>query len=236
MQHATLQHPETIHPSLWRASQLAQAKLSCIAPGDSRLAVELPGGGWPVGSLTELLLPQAGIGEFRLLRPALQNVAARPLMMLCPPHIPNQQAFQYWGLPIAQWQWVRANRTADALWAAEQILRTGGCGALLFWQDPIRPEALRRLHLAAQASSSLFFLFRPLNAAHRTSPAPLRLALQPAPDGLSVTFVKRRGPTTEQSLVLSLSPSPILLNRHASLDRRLSAAPASRSISADLVQ
>jgi protein ImuA len=236
MPHPVLEHPETIHPSLWRASQLAQARLSCVDPGDSQLAAELPGGGWPVGSLTELLLPQAGIGELRLLRPALQNVAARPLMMLCPPHIPNQQAFHYWGLPLAQWHWLRASRTADALWSAEQILRTGGCGALLFWQDPIRPEALRRLHLAAQASSSLFFLFRPLNAAHRTSPAPLRLALRPGPDGLSVTFIKRRGPTTEQSIAVPLSPSPILLNRHASLDRRLSAAPVPRSVPADVVQ
>lgn len=32
---------------------------------------ELPGGGWPVGALVDLLVQQAGVGEMRFLRPAL---------------------------------------------------------------------------------------------------------------------------------------------------------------------
>ena len=53
----------------------------------------------------------------------------------------------------------------DALWAAEQILRSGCCGALLLWQQHVRSEALRRLHLAAQSGETLFCLMRPLAAA-----------------------------------------------------------------------
>jgi hypothetical protein len=42
------------------------------------------------------------------------------------------------------------------LWSAEQILRAGTCGALLFWQRHIRSESLRRLLLAARAGETLF--------------------------------------------------------------------------------
>ena len=230
-----LERPEAIHPSLWRGTQLAHGARHCIDTGDARLSAELPGGGWPLGSLTELLVQQAGIGELRLLRPALAAQAQRPLMLLEPPHIPNHQAFAHWGLPLDKMSLVRAPRTADALWAAEQILRAGSCGALLFWQDPIRNEALRRLHLAAQSSDTLFFLFRPLNTAHHTSPAPLRLSLKPIENGLEISFIKRSGPLRDRPLQVSLLPSALLSNRHAIVDRRLSAAPAPRSVPADLV-
>jgi hypothetical protein len=46
------------------------------------LSAELPGGGWPVGALVELLLQQAGVGEVRLLRPALGAVGKRPIALL----------------------------------------------------------------------------------------------------------------------------------------------------------
>lgn len=231
-----IQHPESIHPSLWRASQLAQGRSRCVETGDAGLAHMLPGGGWPIGSLTELLVQQAGIGELRLLAPALRTVAQRPLMLLEPPHLPNQQAFANWGWPLEQLHLIKTPRTADALWAAEQILRAGSCSALLFWQEAIRTDALRRLHLAAQSSETLFFLFRPLSAARNTSPAPLRLALRPTEKGLSIECIKRRGPQLEAPLSVTLTPSPILLNRHAAMDRRLSTAPIPRSVPAELVR
>jgi len=55
------------------------------------------------------------------------------------------------------------------LWATEQILRAGGCGALLFCAQYVQTSSLRRLHLAAQASETLFFMVRPLAAAQDAS-------------------------------------------------------------------
>ena len=46
------------------------------------LSTELPGCGWPVGALVELLLQQAGVGEVRLFRPALGAVGKRPIALL----------------------------------------------------------------------------------------------------------------------------------------------------------
>ncbi|MDR5754871.1 MULTISPECIES: translesion DNA synthesis-associated protein ImuA [unclassified Caballeronia] len=226
---------EDIHPSIWRGSQLGSARVNVVPCGFEPLAAELPGGGWPKSALTELLVQQPGVGELRLLLPALRSVAQRRMALLQPPHRFQPEAAAYWGLPETSINVVRASKTADALWAGEQILRAGTFGALLFWQTHVRPEALRRLHLAAQTSDSLFFMVRPLAAASDTSPAPLRIAVRPARDSVSLEFVKRRGPARDEPLVVGLTHSPILLNRHASVDRRVSAAPQPRSLPAELV-
>jgi protein ImuA len=225
--------PEALHPSLWLASQLAHSTTRCIDSGHPALSAQLPGGGWPTGTLVDLLLQQQGIGELRLLRPALVSVAKRRIVLLQPPHPPQALALAALGLAPSQLIWIRSSRSADALWAAEQVLRSGSCGALLFWQNHARGETLRRLHLAAQSAETLFFMLRPLAAAQDASPAPLRLGLRPAAGGMEITFVKRRGPQRDAPLFLPLTPS--LLQRHASLDRPLPAPVTARSVLSELV-
>ena len=225
--------PEDLHPSLWRASQLAHATTRCIETGHPTLSSQLPGGGWPSGTLIDLLPQQAGIGELRLLRPALAAVARRRIVLLQPPHPPQALALAAMGLAPSQLVWIRSSRSSDALWAAEQVLRSGSCGALLMWQTHARGETLRRLHLAAQSGDSLFFMLRPLASAQDASPAPLRLALRPAAGGIEIGFVKRRGPQRDAPLFLPLTPS--LLQRHATLDRAVSAPAPARSVQPELV-
>ncbi|MDR5765892.1 MULTISPECIES: translesion DNA synthesis-associated protein ImuA [unclassified Caballeronia] len=205
-------HIEDIHPSLWRGSQLARAYGKTIDTGYAELSAELPGGGWPVGSLVELLVQQPGVGEVRLLRPALVSVSKRPLVLLQPPHVPNALALAYLGLPADKFMRLHAPKTADALWSAERILSAGTCGTLLFWQQHIRQESLRRLHLAAQSTETLLVLIRPLASAQDASPATLRLAVRPADGGVDVNIVKRRGPTRSEKLFVSLQPSPVLIS------------------------
>lgn len=225
--------PETIHPSLWRASQLARGQVPGVDTGHPDLSAQLPGGGWPPGSLTEILLPQPGIGELRLLQPVLRRPMARGTVVLVqPPHMLQPLALSWWGVDPACVICVRATRQADALWAAEQALLAGTCQLVLLWPPTagarstgrakgvsdagqhrqLRPDALRRLHLAAQAGSTLFFLFRPLRDAVQPSPAPLRLGLAPARDGVQIRFIKRRGPVAAAPLFVPLWPSPALLD------------------------
>jgi protein ImuA len=226
--------PEALHPSLWLASQLAHSTTRCIDTGHPALSAQLPGGGWPTGTLIDLMLQQPGIGELRLLRPALVSAARRRIVLLQPPHPPQALALAAMGLAPSQLLWIRTTRSSDALWAAEQVLRSGSCGALLLWQNHARGETLRRLHLAAQSAETLFFMLRPLAAAQDSSPAPLRLSLRPAAGGINIEFVKRRGPQRDAPLFLPLTPS--LLQRHASLDRPLPAPVTARSILPELVQ
>lgn len=223
--------PEHIHPALWRATQLARSARRGISTGYAALSAQLPGGGWPAGALIELLTPHAGIGEIRLLQPALAQLDRHhPIALVQPPHAPHVACWQGWRLNPGQLLWVAPERPLDALWAAEQILKHGSCGALLCWLPHVRPESLRRLHLAAQLTETLCFVMRPATVATQASPAPLRLALSPAPGGLSVNILKRRGPACANPLSLIFNPSD-----HASVDRDLSAQPAARRSTPSLV-
>ena len=223
--------------SIWRADQMGSCQAAVTATGYPGLDQELPNGGWPSSTLIELLLQQAGIGEMRLLQPALCAIGKqRRIVMVQPPHLPQAAAWAHWGLPADRFLWLKTARTADALWSAEQILRNGSCGALLFWQPQIRTEALRRLHLAAQGSTTMFWMLRPLSAAEHASPAPLRLALRPAPSGIAVDILKRRGPLADRPVYLPLLPDAALSltptrSNHASMDRHASALVATRSVS-----
>ena len=232
---ATAVRAEEIHPSLWRASQLARGRGRTLETGYPALSAELPGGGWPVGALVDLLVQQAGVGEVRLLRPALSALGERPIALVQPPHIPDGLGLSYIGLPLHRLLQVKAPKTADALWSAEQILRAGSCGALIFWAQHVQASSLRRLHLAAQSSETLFVMVRPVAAAQDSSPALLRLALRPATDGLMVDIVKRRGPTRAEPLSIPLQPTPVLFSRHARLSRRSPTVVVTRGLSTDVV-
>lgn len=226
---------ETLHPSLWRASQLARSRTRCVDTGHPALTHQLPGGGWPVGTLVDLLVQQPGVGEMRLIAPALAKVAKRKIVFLQPPHAPQAISLAALGIPPEAAIWLRSERTADALWAAEQVLKSGSCGALLFWpgvtssssarQQPVRAESLRRLHLAAQMGETLFFNFRPLIAETDASPAPLRLSVRPAPGGISVGFVKRQGPQRDEPLFLPMSVSTFVPQPYRQTTRTLPVTP-----------
>ena len=232
---ATMTAPQSFHPALWRASQLAPTATDCLDTGYAVLSQQLPGGGWPLGVMTELLVPQHGAGELRLLRPALLELGQKSVVLVQPPHQPQALALAAQGIAPERLIWIRSagRHSKDVLWAAEQVLRSGCCGALLLWQNHVRGETLRRLHLAAQSSDTLFVLVRPLAAAQDASPAPLRLSVTPAPGGIEIGFVKRKGPQRETPLFLPLTPS--LLQRHALVDRPASAPAPARSLLPALV-
>ncbi len=227
--------------AVWRADQMGSYQAAVSATGYRMLDNELPNGGWPSATLIELLLPQPGVGEMHLLRPALAAIAHnRRIALVQPPHLPQIAAWSAWGMAPERLLWINTARTVDALWSAEQILRNGSCGALLFWQPQIRSEALRRLHLAAQGSTTFFWMLRPFSAGQNASPAPLRLGLLPAQGGVDIDFVKRRGPQRDATLYLPLQGMPAAssiptVSNHAFMDRRASAAITSGNRSAALV-
>lgn len=81
------------------------------------------------------MVKQPEIGEMRLLAPALQKMAKRGVVLPQPTHVLRTLALAALGLSPSAVTWVKADRTADQLCAAEQVLRSGSCGALLFWQN-----------------------------------------------------------------------------------------------------
>jgi protein ImuA len=218
---APLLAPEELHPALWRAYQVARPRQGVQASGFEALDAALPGGGWPLQALTELLLPHPGLGELRLLAPALAAVqrARCSLMWFDPPATPCAWALGALGIDPARLVLVRPRTSlkgaarerlpaADVLWALEQALKSAQLGAVVAWLPARLPaETLRRLQLAAQAHAGPAFLLRGLAASQQPSAAPLRLQLAvDGPDALRVQIFKRRGPPLLQPLQLILPP------------------------------
>jgi len=164
---------------LWPAAGQAAGRPS-ESTGHATLDAALPGGGWPPASLLELLLPMDGIGELGLLLPTLVRLArqGRGLAMVAPPYLPYAPALAATGLDLSR-LWVLRAEGRDALWATEQALRSGACGAVLCWPKGADDRALRRLAVAAEQGDALGFAFRPLRALQQPSPAALRMKVLP---------------------------------------------------------
>jgi len=209
-----LRAPETLHPSLWLGHQLGRTGSDAVATGFARLDAELPGGGWPRRALAELLLPHAGVGEIRLLAPALVAAqrAGRLVMFFDPPAALAAAALAGLGLDVEELLIVETRARvvpgSDSLWALEQALKSGHVGAVLAWLPPrLRTERLRRLQLAAHNHDGVAFVLRELAAAARPTASPLRLSLQAGgADRLRLSILKRRGPPLEAPLHLALPP------------------------------
>ena len=197
---------------VWRAQSLGHTPEPGLPSGFASLDAELPGNGWPLGTLTELIAREPGVGELRLLMPCLRQISreGRVIVLLAPPHLPYGPALSSFGIDLQRLLIVQATQAADRLWAVEQTLKSASFGCLLAWLSPerTRPEHLRRLQLAAQGTQGPVFLFRSLAAQFESSPAPLRLLLLPrAGQTLSMQILKRRGPVLTQPLLLDL-PQP----------------------------
>ena len=224
------------HPALWRAGQLHRQRpgeADTIATGFEVLDRHLPGGGWPRAGLCELMLPTAGLGELRLLLPALKALSrqARWIAWVNPPFIPYAPALAAAGIDIGRILLIHPKTHRDALWALERATRSGTCSAALAWLDErqLRTQDTRRLQMAARQGGTLSLLLRPEAARTAGSMAELRLAITPGKaDGqrLDVEIRKRRGgwPVSGLSLSLVRGPRPAEIREQLSLWRQWRAA------------
>jgi hypothetical protein len=160
--------------------------------GHAALDAALPTGGWPEAALTEILLAGQGVGELQLVWPALARLSAagERIVLVAPPYVPYPQAWQNAGVDLRQLSIIQA-RERDSVWAAEQCLRSGSCGAVLCWPHKADDRALRRLQVAAETGSTLAFANRSIHEAVNPSPAALRIAIDARPAQLRV--LKCRG-------------------------------------------
>lgn len=195
------------NPHVWRANSRVAAPAHTIATGFNELDREL-GGGWPRAALTEILFPAAGSGELRLLMPALAQLSRAQawLAWIAPPYIPYAPALAAHGVDLARVMVVQPRDDNEALWAVEQALRAGTCAAVLAWIKRSDDRSLRRLQLAAEAGNSWGVMFRTQQSVIHTSPAALRLKLEPQGNGAMVQILKRRGAWPGARVALQFTP------------------------------
>ncbi len=193
------------NPRLWRGRSHANATVG-LASGYAALDRHLPGGGWPQRALTEILVEHYGIGELRLLMPALARLSTEDsrvdyrqhrepgwIAWVAPPLQPYPPALQHWGINLSRILIVRPRVASEVLWSAEQALSSGTCAAVLLWPDRLDDQASRRLQLAAEKGGSWAIAFRPLVARHEPSAAALRIALRSDTNGTHLDILKSRG-------------------------------------------
>lgn len=183
------------HQGIWRAREGSSRILPTWPTGHAALDGELPGQGWPQGLLSEMLLPQLGLGEITLLLPLLARLSRQGLLLVfvrppCPPNVP---ALAAGGIALERVLLLAPRTEAEALWASEQILASGTACALLLWAEHADERHLRRLGLAVEGQPSLALILRPLDQASQVSPAALRLRLHGNLSRAPLSLIKARG-------------------------------------------
>jgi hypothetical protein len=183
------------NPAIWRGDQYAKVAVASVPTGFAALDAQLPGGGWPRAALTELLLNQHGIGELRLLAPALARLSQEEkwLALVAPPHLPYAPGFEALGVNLSRLVIVRTRSDGESLWATERCLRSGTCAAVIAWPGVGSERVQRRLQSAAEEGKSFGVVFGPTRQAAQPSPAPLRIQLSASRGRLDLQILKRRG-------------------------------------------
>ncbi|MCG2634519.1 MAG: translesion DNA synthesis-associated protein ImuA [Gammaproteobacteria bacterium] len=185
---------------VWRSRDLPLPEQG-LPSGNEKLDAQLPGGGWPIGALTELLLETEGVGELDLLLPAFARCTREGAWtaFVAPPYQPFAPALQRAGVNLSHLLLVNVQDAKDRLWAAEQLLRSGSFAAVAVWPDQIDERALRRLQLAAERGESCGFVWRPASAARSASPAALRLRISTERGQMKLAVLKLRGARLDRS-------------------------------------
>lgn len=202
------------NPRIWRGGAAPRAE-AALSTGYEKLDRHLPGGGWPQHALTEILTEQYGIGELRLLMPALSRLSADdPLMpyaepgwiaWVAPPFQPYPPALIACGIDLSRLLIVRPKDDSEILWSAEQALLSGTCAVVLLWPERLHDQDSRRLQLAAEKGRSWAVAFRPAEARHEPSAAALRIEMHADQAGTHIRIFKSRGgrPVTLHSIFAS---------------------------------
>jgi len=201
--------PGEVPHGVWKGSELGSQVTETISTGWPDLDGQLPGGGWPCRSVSELLAPQPAVVEWRLLGGALRHVVAvgGQVVLVGPPKHPHLPGLIHDGANARQLIWVQAETPAERLWVTEQMIKSDAAGVIVAWLPQARQEQIRRLQVCALACQAPVFLCRPEAARHESSAAPLRMHATYGLDWeLRVEIFKRRGPALDTVLRLPSIP------------------------------
>lgn len=195
-------------PDIWRPGEHRRPPRSGIKTGFAEFDELLHGGGWPRSALVELLLQRCGIGELRLLMPALSAMSQQGLwqVWIDPPYLPFAPAWTQHHLRFDRIVIVRTVDRRHWLWATEQALRAAGCAAVVSWSGSQRPRyaELRKLQVAAGERQCTGFLLTDQRAS-LSSPAMLRLQLTASLTGVDIEVLKQRGAQAGQRWLMPTS-------------------------------
>jgi len=219
----------SIEGKLWRGSHSrhdSHNNQKSIDTGYESLNQQLHSNGWPLGTTTEFGISTHGIGELRLLLPALvlptlkgskhspqieysPPPRLRQLVLIAPPYLPFAPALLKHGVKLNDLTVIQTNTLKDSLWAVEQSLAANCCNAVICWtgKQKINTHDLRRLQLAAEKTQSWSVLFRHSDCLKEASASGLRIQLNSnIYSKLELNILKQPNGWGGQKCTVSLSP------------------------------
>ncbi len=210
------QYSNSIEGKLWRGSHANRHSnnvVKSVCTGYKSINKQLHSNGWPLKTTTELGINQAGIGELRLLLPALKKLQSsqqqREIILISPPHPPFAPALHRYGIDVNCVTIVNTKNLQERLWATEQSLVANCCAAVISWfgEHKINHHELRRLQLASEKTSTWNVLFRHNSCLQQSSAAGLRIHLNStAYSKLQLDIIKQPNGWGGQRCIVSLAP------------------------------
>ena len=185
---------------LWKASKIDNEYRQTVSSGFDILDKELPGLGWPQSGVTEVLYDRVGIGELKLMMPAISHLSRsqnRWIALINPPHIPYAPALEHEGVDLTRLLVITQKTSEDYLWALEKSISLKSCRAVITWPNQIKDAQVRRLQVASKEGNCWTILLRSEKLASKTSPAELRVRLRSCRSAestnLKIKILKRHG-------------------------------------------
>jgi len=185
---------------LWQANQ-TQSIDNALHTGFKELDKALHGG-FPEYGIVDIH-SQIGIGELRLLLPSIltrqQQRQTELVILIAPPMSINSEMLAEFGLTLDQVTVVQPSLNKQALWSAEQSLKSGCCHSVVLWHSSLSVTQVKRLQLAAEKGHSLLFIIRQPKQEHISLPVTLGIKLSPSKVGIQAKITKRKGTWSNQS-------------------------------------
>lgn len=182
-----------------------------ISSGYTELDNKL-GGGFPSKGVIEIDTI-TGIGELRLLDAFLSNTADNRLrVFIHPPGKICGEFFVAQGYKLDRIVVISPRNYKEALWAAEQSLKSGACSHVLLWRDTLEIHQVKRLQMASENGNCSLIIFKPQKQAFPL-PVSLSLSLEAHSKGLNITINKRKGGLGRTALCIDMSHNWVNLTR-----------------------
>jgi len=192
----------TERSDIWRGAK--RPKPQAVSTGQPALDQWLPHHGWPCGQLIAFRPSHIGSGEFSILLPFLakQTQQELPVLLISPPLIPCPQTLLQAGIDLKHLVVVRSIN--KQLWATEQALKSGLCGAIVVWPSSrlLSTVAMRRLQLACERGDAPVFLIAYKKVSGLSWPCALDLRIEPGPRIFCLEPESTRAPHHYSSLCL----------------------------------
>lgn len=187
---------------IWQGSY-TQPATTLRSTGFKKLDERL-GGGLPISGVVEIK-SSISIGELRLLLPQIKSQRdGRMIVFIHPPGRLCAEQLLSDGIELDNVLVISPKKTNDALWAAEQCLKSGSCSHVFLWQKELSIHHIRRLQVASEQGECLHFLLRENSDYSFSLPVSLAMTLQPHATGLEVIINKRKGGWAQGQFVLGM--------------------------------